>query len=84
VWQIQQIDNEHLHTVIVDRTFELTRITEFASAQRDYAEAWMHFSRGDFDDALVNAHKAFESAAKVIIKRVDPHDMPSVAPSPSP
>jgi hypothetical protein len=70
-FQLQLIDNEHLHRVVTDRTFELTRIAEFDVAQRDYAEAWKHYSRADFDDALVNAHKAFESAAKAIIKRVD-------------
>lgn len=75
-WHIQLIDNEHLHREIVDRTFELTRVVAFESAQRDYAEAWKHYSRGDFDDALVNAHKALESACKIIIKRVDPTSTP--------
>ena len=71
-FEIHEIDNAHLDREIVDRTFELTTATEFASAQRDYAEAWKNYARGDFDGALVDAHKAFESAAKVIIKRVDP------------
>ncbi|MEJ7598402.1 MAG: hypothetical protein WKG01_10870 [Kofleriaceae bacterium] len=75
-FQVFLVDNKHLHTEIVDRTFELTRIVEFESAQRDYAQAWMHFSRGDLGDALVNAQKSFESAAKVIIKRVDPNSTP--------
>jgi hypothetical protein len=70
------VDNPHLHTEIVDRTFELTQNTAFASAQRDYTEAWTHYLKGDFDDAILNAHKAFESAAKVVIKRVDPSSAP--------
>jgi hypothetical protein len=70
--QVHAVDNEHLHTTIVDRTFELTRRSEFASAQSDYAEAWKHYSKGDLDDAVVNAHKAFESAAKVVVKALDP------------
>lgn len=75
-FQIILVDNEHLHTEIVDRTFELTREAAFASAQRDYAEAWKHYRKGDADDALVNAHKAVESAMKLVIKRVDPMSTP--------
>jgi hypothetical protein len=71
-FHIHHIDNEHLHRTIVDRTFELTTLTDFASAQQDYAEAWKHYSRGDLDDALVNAGKAVESACKIVIKRLDP------------
>lgn len=75
-FEIHEIDNPHLDREVVDGTFELTTIAEFASAQRDYAEAWRNYARGDFDGALVDAHKAFESAAKVIIKRVDPTSAP--------
>lgn len=73
---IEKIDNEHLSREIVDRTLELTRIASFASAQRDYEQAWRNYARGDLDGALVDAHKAFESAAKVIIKRLDPASTP--------
>jgi hypothetical protein len=75
-FEIDEIDNTHLDREVVDRTFELTMIAEFASAQRDYAEAWRNYARGDLDGALVDAHKAFESAAKIIIKRVDPTSNP--------
>lgn len=75
-YQIHRIDNQHLHAVIVDRSFELMRDPDFAAAQSDYAEAWKHFSAGDLDDAIVNAHKAFESAAKKVIKLVDPASAP--------
>lgn len=37
---VQVIDNPHLHAVLTDRTFELTRIAELAAAQNDYADAW--------------------------------------------
>lgn len=76
VFQIHLIDNPHLHSEIVDTTFELTREAAFASAQQDYAEAWTHYTRGDLDDAVVNAHKALESAMKLAIKRVDPTKTP--------
>lgn len=75
-FQIQRIDPPHLHREIVDRAFELTRLTAFAAAQRDYADAWRHYSRGDFDDAVVNAGKAVESACKIVIKRVDSTQTP--------
>lgn len=73
---IQRVDNEHLQQEIVDRTFELTSNSRFQVAQRDYSEAWKHYSKGDFDDALVNAHKAFESAAKISIKAIDSNRNP--------
>jgi hypothetical protein len=75
-FQIQKIDNEHLHRTITDRTFEVTRIAELASAQRDYADAWKHYSKGDLDDAVSNAGKAVESACKAVIKKVDPASTP--------
>lgn len=74
--QIQAFDNKHLHSVITDRTFELTQIAGLASAQGDYADAWRHYSRGDFDDAASNAGKAVESACKAVIKKVDPTSAP--------
>jgi len=70
--EIHELDNIHLNQEIVNKTFELTTAREFASAQHDYAQAWSNYSRGDLDGALVDAHKAFESAAKVIIKQLDP------------
>lgn len=73
---VQKIDNEHLHMVLTDRTFELTRIAEFASAQNDYAVAWKHFSTGELSVAVTNAGKAVESACKVVIKKVDPNSTP--------
>jgi hypothetical protein len=75
-YQVQRIDNKHLHTVITDRTFELTQIAGLASAQGDYADAWRHYSRGDFDDAAMNAGKAVESACKAVIKKLDPTSAP--------
>jgi hypothetical protein len=73
---LEELDNEHLDREIVDRTLELTRVENFASAQRDYAQAWKNYAQGDLDGALVDAHKAFESAAKVVIKRADPTSTP--------
>lgn len=73
---LKELDNEHLDREIVDRTLELTRIATFAPAQRDYEQAWKNYAQGDLDGALVDAHKAFESAAKVIIKRIDPTSKP--------
>jgi len=75
-FQIQKIDNAHLHRTIVERTFELTRVAELASAQGDYADAWKHFSKGDLDDAVTNAGKAVESACKAVIKKTDPTSTP--------
>jgi hypothetical protein len=75
-FQIQKIDNEHLHREVVDRTFELTRVGELAAAQGDYADAWKHYSKGDLDDAVSNAGKAVESACKAVIKKVDPASTP--------
>jgi hypothetical protein len=75
--QVQRIDNQHLHAVVTDRTFELTRIAEFASAQGDYADSWKHYSTGNLDDALTNAHKAVESACKTVVKKADPASTPN-------
>jgi hypothetical protein len=73
---VERVESAHLTEQLVDRTFELTRVAAFDSAQRDYAEAWKHYLRGDFDDAMVNAHKAVESACKLAVKRADPTSEP--------
>lgn len=70
-YDIRRIDNELLHREVVDRTFEITRHAEFVTANADYAEAWKHYSKGDFDDAIVNAGKALESAQKVLLRKLD-------------
>ena len=62
--------------VLTNRTFELTRLAEFASAQGDYADAWKHYSTGNLDNALTDAHKAVESACKAVIKKADPTSTP--------
>jgi Abortive infection C-terminus len=70
------LDNKHLHRDIVDRTFELTRVAELASAQGDYADAWKHYSKGNLDNALTDAHKAVESACKAVVKKINPASTP--------
>lgn len=73
---IIEIDNPHLKREIIDRTLELTANLEMQAAQADYEDAWKAYARGDFAHALVSAGKAYESAAKAIIKRVDPNSRP--------
>lgn len=73
---IIEIDNPHLMREIVDRTLELTANLELQAAQADYEGAWRAYARGEFAQALVSASRAYESAAKVIIKRVDPDSSP--------
>lgn len=75
-FQMQRIDPPHLHREIVDRAFEVTQHPAYASAQRDYADAWRHHARGDFDDAVTNAGKAVESACKVVIAQLAPARSP--------
>ncbi len=73
-FHVQHIDNPHLHRVIADRTFELTRLAEFSSAQHDYAEAWKHYSKGELAKAIFHAAKAVESASKTVVAKVKPDD----------
>lgn len=71
-FQLQRIDNEHLHRDVIDRTFELTRSAQFAAAQADYADAWRAYSDGDLKNALISAARAVESAVKASINAADP------------
>lgn len=71
-YEVQHIDNKHLHTVIVDRTFELTTIGEFSSAQNDYAQAWREHTKAVFDQAIFLAARAVEAACKLVVSKVDP------------
>jgi hypothetical protein len=44
----------------------------FESSNRDYGEAWKKYSKGVFDDAIVDCCKALESAEKVVLRKLDP------------
>lgn len=69
-YDIERIDNPHLHKEIIDRTFELTTKHAFAGAQNDYSEARGHYSKGEFADAIFKSGKAYESALKAILDKM--------------
>tara|TARA_R110002096_G_scaffold423452_1_gene630565 strand:+ start:28234 stop:29154 length:921 start_codon:yes stop_codon:yes gene_type:complete len=69
-YNIERIDNPHLHAEIVDRTFELTGKHAFSGAQHAYSEARGHYSKGEFADAIFKSGKAYESALKAILDKV--------------
>jgi len=68
---VHRIDSELLHAQIVDRTFEITGAPEFVAANEHYSQAWKHYSKGDYPDAITNAAKAMESALKVVLTKMD-------------
>lgn len=64
--EIIRVDSQLIHAEAVLPALTLLREKGFSGPNREFLEAHSHYRRGDFDDAVVNAAKAFESTLKTI------------------
>jgi len=79
---VRRVDSRILHREVVDRTYHLTAHDDFASANKDYSDAWKDFSRREYDNAITNAGKALESAEKIVLKKLAPQADTSLTAAP--
>lgn len=64
--EIVRIENQVIHAEAVRPALRLLSQKGFSGPNAEFLEAHSHYRRGDFDDAVVNAAKAFESTMKTI------------------
>jgi hypothetical protein len=64
--QLIRIDFQFLHQEVVRPALQILRDPLFAGAQEEFLNAHAYYRSGENKDAIVNAHKAFESTLRVI------------------
>lgn len=62
--------NTVIHETVVKPSLKLLSGREFSGAEDEYIRAWEHYKNGNKKDAILNAGKAFESAMKIICKKM--------------
>ncbi|NUB12183.1 hypothetical protein GAY28_05300 [Azospirillum brasilense] len=64
--QLIQISNNLLHAQVVVPAIRLLYEERFSGADQEIRNAFEHYKNGEFSDAIVDAHSAFESVLKSI------------------
>lgn len=63
---IVRMDSELIHTEIVKPTLLFLSDPRFAGPEEEYLKAHAHYRTGEYEDAIVNANRAFESTMRTI------------------
>jgi len=66
--QIVKKSNEFIHQKIVKPSLSLLHDKRFKGAEEEFLKAFESYQNGNNKDAILNAHKAFESTMKCICK----------------
>lgn len=64
--QIIRVDSQYLHSEVVKPALKLLGDPRFAGAQEEFLSAHAHYRAGEHEDAILDAHRAFESTMKAI------------------
>ncbi|MFT4037802.1 MAG: hypothetical protein QM692_06450 [Thermomicrobiales bacterium] len=64
-----RIDSQHLHETITAPAIRLLQREGYDRALAEYISAYDHFGKSEFDDAIIDAQKAFESTMKIALER---------------
>jgi hypothetical protein len=64
--QIIRVDSHLLHSDVVKPALVLLSDPRFEGAQHEFLSAHAHYRAGEYEDAIVDANRAFESTMKAI------------------
>lgn len=64
--QIVRVDSQYLHSEVVKPALKLLGDPRFAGAQEEFHSAHAHYRAGEYEDAIHDANRAFESTMKAI------------------
>jgi hypothetical protein len=64
--QVIRVDSQLIHAEVVKPTIALLRAPEYAAVEQEFMEAHRLYREGDYEKALTECCKAFESTLKVI------------------
>ncbi|MEI2442644.1 hypothetical protein V8V73_18950 [Priestia megaterium] len=67
--QLIRMDNQLVHNEIVKPAIKLLFEEEFESASSEFLQAHEHYRRGEYEEAITDAGRAFESTMKIICDR---------------
>jgi len=69
--EIIRVDSQFVHAEVVKPTLQFLSDRRFAGAQQEFLDAHAHYRNAEFEDAIVDALRAFESTLRAIcdIKR---------------
>ncbi|MDE0527531.1 MAG: hypothetical protein OXH85_02400 [Truepera sp.] len=67
--QVVRVDSEFIHQEIVKPALHVLRAAHFSGAEKEFLEAHKHYRDQEFEDAISDSLKAFESTLKVICQR---------------
>ncbi|MBF8002965.1 hypothetical protein IZT72_00005 [Pseudomonas brenneri] len=65
--RIIRVDSQFLHSEVVKPAIGFLNAEIFAGARDEFLGAYEHYRHGNHEEALVDAHKAFESTMKIIL-----------------
>ena len=64
--EIVRIDSQLVHAEVVKPALSLLTDPDFSAAQKEFLDAHGHYRQGDYEQALTECGKAFESTLKII------------------
>lgn len=64
--QLVKMENEFVHNEIIKPAISLLYEKGFKTASEEFLEAHKHYREGDYEEAIVDAERAFESTMKII------------------
>jgi hypothetical protein len=64
--QIIRVDSQFLHAEVVKPALSLLADPRFAGAQEEFLSAHAHYRAGEYEDAILDANRAFESTMKAV------------------
>lgn len=64
-----RVDSDYAHEEVVKPALFLLSTTGFEGAQEEFLSAHKHYRNGDFEEAITNAAKSFESTLKAVCAR---------------
>ncbi|WBL45854.1 hypothetical protein LOR37_14325 [Clostridium estertheticum] len=67
--EIIRIDNEFIHQEAVKPAIKLLYDGDFEGASNEFFNAYEHFRKGEYKEAIVDALKSFESTMKTICEK---------------
>ena len=65
--EIIRIDSQFIHSEAVVPVLTLLSDPKFKTAEEEFTQAHAHYRRGEYEDAIVDAERAFESVMKIIL-----------------
>lgn len=68
--KIVRVDSQYVHSEVMKPALLLLSDPRFAGAQQEFLDAHAHYRAGEYEDAILDANRAFESTMKTICDNI--------------